>query len=97
MSEDKKKTTKQPKTLHVDTLHIHANEIVLHQDQPEGGAGPQQQQTQVPRDFWGFPIRQMQAPQASEENTEEEAPAEGTENNEGEQQGPPQGPPPGWI
>lgn len=104
MSEEKKKTTKQPKTLHVDTLHIHANEIVLHQDQADGGgnAGQQQQpqQMQIPRDFWGFPIRPMQAQQqAGEENTGEAAEATETENNEGAQQGqgPQQGPPPGWI
>ena len=95
MSEDKKKTTKQPKTLHVDTLHIHANEIVLHREQPETATGSQQQM-QIPRDFWGFPIRPMPNPQGSEENAEAGAATESNEND-GAQQGPPQGPPPGWI
>lgn len=98
MSEDKRRSSKQPKTLHVDTLHIHANEVVFHQERPEGGhipgpggAGPQQMQ--IPRDFWGFPIRPMQNPEAGEENGEN---AEGR-NEEGAQQGQQQGPPPGWI
>jgi len=92
MSEEKKKS----KTLHVDTLHIHANEVIFHQERPEG-AGPERGAAdpgngpQIPRDFWGFPVRPLQAPQANEENAAEEN--AGGENNEGAQQGPP----PGWI
>ncbi|GGE51406.1 hypothetical protein GCM10011391_32740 [Pullulanibacillus camelliae] len=79
MSEEKKKPAKK---LHVDTLHIHANEIVLHQNTPEGQSTQDQGQggfQQIPRDFWGFPIRQAQpqpqaqpAAQAEEGSGEEE-------------------------
>jgi hypothetical protein len=93
MSEDRRRSSKQHKTLHVDTLHIHANEVVFHQERrPEDGPG--QQQNQIPRDFWGFPIRPMLNPQTGEENNE--GAEAGNENESGEQR-PQQGPPPGWI
>ncbi|GGH83941.1 hypothetical protein JOD43_000774 [Pullulanibacillus pueri] len=88
MSEEKKKQVKQ---LRVGTLHIHADEIVLHQ--PEGSSSPNVQQGQNPtfqgpiaRDFWGFPIRQVQAPQAqqpqAQEEASEEVKGEGVESNQ---------------
>ncbi|MGV3467354.1 MAG: hypothetical protein ACO1OT_18945 [Heyndrickxia sp.] len=118
MSEENEK--KKTKTLHVDTLHIHANEVVFHQERPEGAAGPfagpfgaapfagptgpvnagnapegpaegpGNGPQQIQRDFWGFPIRPMQAP-GNQENAGEGG--EGNQNNDGAQQGPP----PGWI
>ena len=83
MAEDKKKAAK-PKTLHVDTLHIHAKEIVLHQD----GQGQAPDPRAFPRDFWGFPIRQVQNEANENDNKGEE-----NQNRDGN----PQGPPPGWI
>ncbi|MBM7644053.1 hypothetical protein JOD45_000244 [Scopulibacillus daqui] len=123
MSEEKKKS----KTIHVDTLHIKANEIILHQDPQEGAGpnvqGPMQGQQQgpgqvqgqpgmppqfMPRDFWGFPIRQfpVQQQQQQEEQTEENAQEaqenqnqdennQNPQNQDGGQNQPPQ--PRGWF
>ncbi|MFC4620149.1 hypothetical protein ACFO4N_15655 [Camelliibacillus cellulosilyticus] len=103
MSEEKKKSTKQARELHVDTLHIHAKEIVLHQDgATQVGAGmvpqqPAQQQPPIQRDFWGFPVRPMQGGAPAQEGNDQEA--TGNQENQAGQanQGGDQQAPPPWI
>lgn len=91
MSEEKKKPV--AKKLYVDTLHIHAKEIVLHQNTPDGQPEQEQNQggfQQPPRDFWGFPVRQAQQPPQTQQRPQAQSatPAEeGNEKEQGEQQG----------
>jgi hypothetical protein len=65
MSEGKKK---EPKTIHVDTLIIKANEVVY---QPEPQNHPVPEYKPVRRDFWGFPI-----PEIASTDPEDEKPAD---------------------
>ncbi len=72
MTEDNKRSSK---TIHVDTLHIKANEVIIHQERHDGRNNWQQNQNQPPqhieRDFWGFPIPQAQGPE-NNDGTEEQ-------------------------
>jgi|GEM_PF-1593699 len=93
MSEEEKKKP-AAKKLYVDTLHIHAKEIVLHQNTPEGQPAQEQSQgglQQMPRDFWGFPVRQSQQPPQTQQQSQAQPTAPTTEAGNGkereEQQG----------
>lgn len=67
MTEDNKRSSKRSKTIHVDTLHIRANEVIIHQEHHEDrNSRPQNRPHHIERDFWGFPIPQVQGTEEPE-------------------------------
>ncbi|TCP19510.1 hypothetical protein EV207_16215 [Scopulibacillus darangshiensis] len=95
MSDENKK---KPKTIHVDKLHIKANEIVIHHEgeAAQGGPRPNEQQQEnmqqppIQRDFWGFPIYRQEEqaePEVQEvQDGQEENANVNEEENAGENQ-----------
>ena len=89
---------KKPRRLHVDTLHVYADNVVIHHEPREGQNNDAAAGAQVPqRDFWGFPIQQQQQAAQTDDNTENETvqneQQDNTDNNDQGQQ-PPLG---SWI
>lgn len=62
---------KEPRTIHVDKLIIKANEVIF---QPEENQKrpPVVRQQPIRRDFWGFPIPEIQPAEPAEEAIESE-------------------------
>lgn len=61
---------KEPRTIHVDTLIIKANEVIY---QPEvNDPSPVVSQQPIRRDFWGFPIPEIRSAEPPAEENEGE-------------------------